>query len=304
MVGKAILPFWARAEAAKDDASIRLAIEASANATYDPLQKKVLDYSSNGPEHLRTLASTSLSDPRVISLPATQEFLEPLAAQIQRGAQEPERRAELVAPLIKLFSRARWDIPKTEEQQRIFYGLLVPAFPPERGKLEENTRELLQMEKEPADWYLARSIGAGDPLESRSADARAARPIPEKVRHADGRDALAADRSLADHARNSGAGGARGVPEGPADLAEVRERAVPVPASAYRRQGGPAVAPSGRTFGGGRHLNTHPRIRPVLKKLRARLCRRRCRRSRCDARGVAAQLRVLQAVGCARVDQA
>ena len=79
--------------------------------------------------------------------------------QIQRGAQEPERRAELVAPLIKLFSRARWDVPKTDEQQQIFFKLLVPEFAPERGKLEENTRELLQMEKEPSDWYLARSIG-------------------------------------------------------------------------------------------------------------------------------------------------
>lgn len=159
MVGKALLPYWTQAEQRKDDTAIRLALEASANATWDPLQKKVLAYSSNGPEHLRTLAATSLSDPRVISLPATQEFLEPLAAQIQRGAQEPERRNELVGPLIKLFSRARWDIPKTEEQQRIFYGLLLPSFPPERGKLEENTRELLQMDKESPDWYLARNLG-------------------------------------------------------------------------------------------------------------------------------------------------
>ncbi|HYI95153.1 MAG TPA: hypothetical protein VEX68_16530 [Bryobacteraceae bacterium] len=159
MVGKALLPYWTKAEEAKDEAAIRLAIEASANATWEPLQKKVLSYSSNGPEHLRTLAATSLSDPRVISLPGTQEFLEPLADQIQRGAKEPERRNELVGPLIKLFSRARWDIPKTEEQQQIFFGLLVPTFPPERGRLEENTRELLQMDKESPDWYLARSIG-------------------------------------------------------------------------------------------------------------------------------------------------
>ena len=122
-----------KAEAAKDEPAIRLAIEASANATWDPLQKKVLGYSSNGPENLRTLAATSLSDPRVISLPATQEFLEPLAAQIQRGAQEPERRAELVGSLIKLFSRARWDMPKTDEQQKTFYDLLLPNFAPERG---------------------------------------------------------------------------------------------------------------------------------------------------------------------------
>ncbi|HUS07773.1 MAG TPA: HEAT repeat domain-containing protein, partial [Bryobacteraceae bacterium] len=159
MVGKALLPYWKRAEDSKNEAAIKLAIEASANATWEPLQKKVLTYSSSGPENLRTLASTSLSDPRVISLPGTQEFLEPLAAQIQRGAQEPERRSELVAPLIRLFSRARWDIPKTAEQQRIFYQLLIPIFPPERGKLEENTRELKQMDKDPADWYLARGIG-------------------------------------------------------------------------------------------------------------------------------------------------
>lgn len=159
LMGKAILPFWKTAEESNNPELLRLSIEASANVTYDPLQKKVLDYSSNGPENLRTLASTSLADPRVISLPATQEFLEPLMAQIQRGALEEERRAELVGPLVKLFSRARWDIPKTDEQQKIFYNLLVPSFPPERGKLEENTRSLEQMEKEPPDWYLARSIG-------------------------------------------------------------------------------------------------------------------------------------------------
>ncbi len=159
MVGKALLPFWAKAESEKNDIGMRLAIEASANATYDPLQKKVLSYSSEGPESMRTLAATSLSDPRVISLPATMEFLEPLAAQIFRGAQDAERRTELAGSLIKLFSRARWDMPKSEEQQRTFFGLLVPVFAPERGKLEENTHQLAQMEKDPTDWYVAKSIG-------------------------------------------------------------------------------------------------------------------------------------------------
>jgi hypothetical protein len=159
MVGKAVLPYWESAEQLKDESATRLAIEASANAVWDPLQKKVLGYSASGPEHLRTLAATSLSDPRVTTLPGTQEFLEPLVAQIHRGAQEPERRAELAGALIKLFSRARWDIPKTEEQQRTFFDLLVPGFSAERGLLEENTRDLLQMDFEPPDWYLARSIG-------------------------------------------------------------------------------------------------------------------------------------------------
>ncbi len=159
MMGKALLPYWQAAEERNDPDAIRLALEASANVTYDPLQKKVLHYSSAGPENLRTLASTSLADPRVISLPATQEFVEPLVDQMLRGAQEPERRAELVAPLTRLFARARWNIPKTEEQQRIFFGLIVPTFAPERGKLEENTRELAQMDKDPADWYVARAFG-------------------------------------------------------------------------------------------------------------------------------------------------
>src|SRR5262249_8412938 len=61
-------------------------------------------------------------------------------------------------PLLKLFSRARWNLPKTEEQQRTFYQLLLPRFAPERGLLEENTRPLRQMDKDSTDWYVARSL--------------------------------------------------------------------------------------------------------------------------------------------------
>lgn len=160
MMGKAVLAFWNRSEAAKDDNRLKLSIEAAANIVYDPLQKKLLDYASTGPDSLRTLASTSLADPRLISLPGTQEFLEPLMEQFFRGANEPERRAELVGPIVKLFQRARWNLPKTEEQQRIFYKLLLPTWAPERGKLEENTRQLLQMEKDPVDWYVSQQIAS------------------------------------------------------------------------------------------------------------------------------------------------
>ena len=158
MMGKAVLAFWNRSEAQKDPMRLKLAIEAAANIIHDPLQKKLLDYASTGPEHLRTLASTSLADPRLISLPGTQEFLEPLMEQFFRGANEPERRAELVGPIVKLFQRARWNLPKTEEQQRIFYKIMLPTWTPERGKLEENTRQLLQMEKDPVDWYVSQQI--------------------------------------------------------------------------------------------------------------------------------------------------
>ncbi|MCS7024961.1 MAG: HEAT repeat domain-containing protein [Bryobacteraceae bacterium] len=158
MIGKAVLKYWQRMEAAENELGVRLAVESAANVLHDPLQKRLLDFSSNGPEALRTLAATSLADPRVITLPGTQEFLEPLMEQVHRGAAEPERRTELVGPILKLFSRARWNLPKTEEQQRIFYQLLIPKFSPERGQLPENTRIPLQMEKDSTDWYLARSL--------------------------------------------------------------------------------------------------------------------------------------------------
>ncbi|MEP7363900.1 MAG: hypothetical protein ABI972_11640 [Acidobacteriota bacterium] len=158
-IGKAVYAYWdwLRPDAPKEH--LKLALEAAANIVYEPLQKKLLDFSTTGPEEFRTLAATSLADPRVITLNAAQEFVEPLMEQVHRGAKEPERRTELVNPIIKLFARARWNLPKTEEQQNIFYKLLVPVFPEERGKLEENTRALLQMDKDSPDWFLARSVG-------------------------------------------------------------------------------------------------------------------------------------------------
>ena len=269
MIGKALLPYWSLAEQRKDEAAIKLAIEASANAVYDPLQKKVLHYSSSGPEQLRTLASTSLSDPRVISLPGTQEFLEPLITQIQRGSQEPERRTELVAPLIKLFSRARWDMPKTDEQQQIFFKLLVPEFAPERGKLEENTRPLLQMEKEPPDWYLARSIGqvihSNPDLQIPALIAR----FPQKF-------ATPMDEMLWLPSIRWMLTYGTGVPEvrgadgtAPDKFGEVRDRSVSLylkqltDQSADRRLRTTALA-----IAADARVHMHPKIRPVLQKVK------------------------------------
>jgi len=157
-IGKAVYGYWngLTPESPKD--MLKLALESAANVIYEPLQKKLLDYSTTGPQEFRTLAATSLADPRVITLNAAQEFVEPLMEQVTRGASEPERRAELVNPILKLFSRARWNMPKIEEQQNIFYKLILPEFPEERGKLVENTRALLQMDKDSPDWFLARSM--------------------------------------------------------------------------------------------------------------------------------------------------
>ncbi|MEJ7605941.1 MAG: hypothetical protein WKF37_06675 [Bryobacteraceae bacterium] len=269
MVGKALLPYWQSAETAKDENGIRLAIEASANATYEPLQKKVLDYSSSGPEHLRTLAATSLSDPRVISLPATQEFLEPLAAQIQRGAQEPERRAELVGSLIKLFSRARWDIPKTEEQQRIFYGLLIPLFAPERGKLEENTRKLSQMDKNPPDWYLAESIGkvihTNPDLQTRALLAKFPRtfatPMEEMLWLPSIKWLLTLETGIPEVRSKSD--------KGADDLAEVRERAIELYLKQLTNESSDVrLRTAAMNLAAETPIHTHPRLRPVLQKVK------------------------------------
>jgi mono/diheme cytochrome c family protein len=269
MVGKGLLSWWAAAEAANDPQAIRLAVEASANATWDPLQKKVLAYSTNGPEDLRTLAATSLSDPRLIALPGTQEFLEPLMAQIQRGAQEPERREELAGSLITLFSRARWNLPKTEEQQRIFYSLLVPAFPPQRGAAPENSRVLAQMDKDPADWYLARSIGRvihSNPdlhlpaLLDRFPKAFAT-PMDEMLWLPSIKWLLTYDKPIPEVRKTVG--------EGPDPIAEVRERSValylkqltdPNVDSRLRNR---ALALAADT-----RVNTDPRIRPILEKVK------------------------------------
>jgi hypothetical protein len=160
MMGKAVMAYWNLAEKSGQKDRIRFALEAAANIVHEPLQKRLLDYSTAGPDEFRTLASTSISDPRLITLNAAQEFVEPLMEQFYRGAREEERRAEVSQPIVKLFSRARWNLPKSAEQQRIFYGLLIPQFPEERGRAEENVRELKQMDKDPADWYVSRALGS------------------------------------------------------------------------------------------------------------------------------------------------
>ena len=271
MVGKAVLPFWSKAEADKSDSASRLAIEASANATFDPLQKKVLAYSSEGPESMRTLAATSLSDPRVISLPATMEFLEPLANQIFRGAQDPERRTELAGSLIKLFSRARWDMPKSEEQQRTFFGLLVPVFAPERGKLEENTHALAQMEKDPTDWYLAKSIGqvihANPDLHRMSLLERFPTTFNTQM---DQMLWLPSIKWLLTHELPMPEVHKPTTPAPGDPFAPFRERAV----SLYLRQFEPMADRRLRSaaiaLGADIHINQHPAIRPVLAKAQAR----------------------------------
>jgi hypothetical protein len=267
MMGKAILDYWIEAERAGDRDRVRLAVEASASVTHEPLQAKVLEYSSSGPPELRTIASTSLSDPRTTTLPGTQEFLEPLIEQIHRGALEPERREELVQPLVRLFRRARWNLPQTEEQQRIFYSLLVPKFAPERGLLEENTRVPLQMEKDSADWFLARSLGAVIHSNPDLATNMLVRSMPEKfATPMEEMLWLPSVRWLMSFGTPVPEIGAQAEPPGP--VAAARERAVDLLVRTLtaekvdQRLRGAAMSALADI-----HVRTHPRVAALLPRV-------------------------------------
>jgi hypothetical protein len=71
----------------------------------------------------------------------------------------------LAQPVLKLFSRAKWNVPKTEEQRHLLYSLLVPKYskdpdPENLAKIREAAaRAVLPMGQLDADWYLADRMG-------------------------------------------------------------------------------------------------------------------------------------------------
>jgi hypothetical protein len=136
LFGKAAFRYFQQAEAAKDLPKLRLILilEGAAGIPFSPLQDRLIDYSTSGPEELRTLAAAAVSDPSTVTLPGTQELVQPLVDQIMRGAQDYDRRQTLAQPVLKLFSRARWSIPKTIEQQQLLYSFLVPKARLESGQ--------------------------------------------------------------------------------------------------------------------------------------------------------------------------
>jgi hypothetical protein len=164
-VGKAVLRYFNKAESRADRHELRLALEGAAGVTHTPLQDKLIAYSTSGPEELRTLAAAAVSDPTAVTLPATQELVQPLIEQVFRGAQDEERRETLSEPVLKLFSRAHWAIPKTAEQQAILYSLLIPKYDknPDTANLAK-IKEAAEAAVRPmgllsADWYVADRAG-------------------------------------------------------------------------------------------------------------------------------------------------
>ena len=163
--GKAAFRYFQQAEAAKDLPKLRLVLEGAAGIPYTPLQDRLIDYSTSGPEELRTLAAAAVSDPSSVTLPGTQELVQPLVDQIMRGAQDYDRRQTLAQPVLKLFSRARWSVPKTTEQQLLLYSFLVPKYVKEpdaqsvAGIRAAAERAIQPMGQLDADWYIADRMG-------------------------------------------------------------------------------------------------------------------------------------------------
>jgi HEAT repeats/Squalene-hopene cyclase C-terminal domain len=165
LFGKASFRYFKQAETAKDLPKLRLALEGAAGIAYTPLQDRLIDYSTSGPEELRTLAAAAVSDPSTVTLPGTQELVQPLVDQIMRGAQDYDRRQTLAQPVLKLFSRARWSVPKTTEQQLLLYSFLVPRYVKDpdalslagiRAAAEYAIQPMGQLD---ADWYIADRMG-------------------------------------------------------------------------------------------------------------------------------------------------
>jgi hypothetical protein len=144
MIGRSIERFWTAAESAGDMRTIQLAVEAAANVIHEGVQNKLLDYSIKGPEALRPIASSSLSDPRAVLLPTSPEFVGPLVERIYVNAQTDEGRRQISRNTVRQLSQARWDMPTSEGRQREFFNLLIP-------KLDDPTSD--------TQWFLADQLG-------------------------------------------------------------------------------------------------------------------------------------------------
>ncbi|MEP7271014.1 MAG: hypothetical protein ABI882_05895 [Acidobacteriota bacterium] len=165
MMGKATMRLWDHT-GSSDLAGLRLMLEGAANVAYQPLQDRIIDYSTRGPEQLRTLAAAAVSDPSAVTLPGVQEKVEPLVEQIHRGAQDYDRRQTLAQPVLRLFARAKWAVPATTEQRELLYRLLIPKYSAEPNSVEMKkildaaAAAVRPMGLPDADWYIADRMGS------------------------------------------------------------------------------------------------------------------------------------------------
>lgn len=147
-----------------DTGPLQVGLEGAANVRDEDLQQKLIEFSLEGPEHLRPIAAASVSDPRSAQLVAVPERVEPLMRQIHRGAAEPPRRKQLSDPILLMFARIKWIIPETLEQQREVIGYITPKFEAYRSadelKAMTDAAKRGEMERlQEGNWYLSRKLG-------------------------------------------------------------------------------------------------------------------------------------------------
>ncbi|MEX0715416.1 MAG: HEAT repeat domain-containing protein [Planctomycetaceae bacterium] len=166
LFGAAVLARLKYAEAADRPSNtlLQVTLEGAANVPHRDLQQKLIDYSLNGPEELRSIAASSVSDPRSAQLAAVPELIEPLMKQVERGAAEPARRPQLSDPVLTMFARVKWVIPETAEQRGQILDHLIPAFDEFHAKSEidalaDVARKAQLARRMEADWYVASGLG-------------------------------------------------------------------------------------------------------------------------------------------------
>jgi hypothetical protein len=164
MMGKAALAYLGRTARSTDLAAIRAGIEGAANVPYQELTNYLVNYSLQGPEQLRQVAASAVSDPRSVSLAAVPELVQPQMAQVKRGSLEPPRRGQLSDPIVDLWSKVNWNLPKTEEQQRAFFDLMIPRFDrylseTEIAAVSDPAKRAEAARDMDASWYLVDRLG-------------------------------------------------------------------------------------------------------------------------------------------------
>jgi hypothetical protein len=169
LFGRAFLDYFKMIESLRidpdaDQYRLQIGLEGAANIPHRELQQKLIHYSLNGPDELRTIAATSVSDPRSAQLVAVPEMIEPLIRQIHRGAEDAPRRSQLSDPIVRLFARVRWMVPANRDQRIEILGYLIPNlkvfFTNEQILNIKDPAERLERElRASADRYLAEKLG-------------------------------------------------------------------------------------------------------------------------------------------------
>lgn len=155
--GRAVQAYLQSAVAAGDTARTRQGLQGAANIPHTPLQEFLIDFALKAPEDLRREVAAAVSDPRSARLQAATELVEPLIAQVRRGAIEPDRREALSDPVLQLFASVTWVIPANEEQQRHFFDLIIPDLSEYGAGASDGSTEADR--NLAAGWYLSDGLG-------------------------------------------------------------------------------------------------------------------------------------------------